>query len=76
MAEPLIIREWGADAFHKRVLELEKTGYVARRDTYRITPETNPDTGEVIHLHSIEMFACPGEPAESPVDSVDSEDGR
>lgn len=61
--EPVLVREWGADAFHRRVLELERAGYVARRETYRITPETNPETGEVIHLHSIEMLLCPGEAA-------------
>ena len=54
---PLLIREWNAEEFHRRVLELESNGYVARRDTYRITAEMNPDTGEVIHLYTIEMSA-------------------
>jgi hypothetical protein len=56
MRGPLLIREWSADAFHQRVLELETRGYSARRETYRITPEMNPETGEIIHLYTIEMF--------------------
>jgi hypothetical protein len=59
--EPVIVREWNAQDFHRRVLEYEKQGYVARRDTYRITAETNPETGEVIHLYVIEML-----PPDSP----------
>ena len=31
MSEPIVIREWNADEFHQRVLELEKLGYIARR---------------------------------------------
>jgi hypothetical protein len=38
-----------------KVAELEAQGYEAVRETYRIIPETHPETGEVIHLHSIEM---------------------
>jgi hypothetical protein len=64
MREPILIREWGAEAFHARVLDLETRGYVARRETYRITPEVNPETGEIIHLHTIEMFAV--KPATNP----------
>lgn len=52
---PIIVREWNSDAFHKRVLELEAEGYVARRETYHITPEMSPETGKIIHLHSVEM---------------------
>jgi hypothetical protein len=37
------------------VLELEADGYVARKETYRITPEMDPETGKIIHLHTIEM---------------------
>jgi hypothetical protein len=58
----LLIREWSADAFHRRVLELEVKGYVARRETYRITAEMNPETGEITHLHSIEMIAIGATP--------------
>lgn len=31
-------------------------GYIARLDTYRVTPEVNPETGEIIHLCVIEML--------------------
>ena len=55
MAEPILIREWESERFHERVLELESRGYVARRDSYTITPEMNPETGFIIHLYSIEM---------------------
>jgi hypothetical protein len=57
MRGPLLIREWSAEAFHRRVLELETRGYSARRETYRITPEMNPETGEIIHLYTVEMLA-------------------
>jgi hypothetical protein len=53
--EVRIVRDWDVDVFHERVLQLESQGYVSRRETYRITPETNPETGEVLHLHSIEL---------------------
>jgi hypothetical protein len=56
MSEAIIVREWGAEAFHRQVLEFEEKGYVARRETYSITPEVNPETGEIIHLHTIEMY--------------------
>lgn len=57
MYDALVVREWGAETFHHRVLELETKGYVARRETYRITAEMHPETGEIIHLHTIEMLA-------------------
>jgi hypothetical protein len=50
-----IVRDWDVDLFHQRVLQLESQGYTSRRETYRITPEMNPETGEVLHLHSIEL---------------------
>ena len=55
-----MIREWDADSFHRRVLELEEKGYLARRETYRITPEVNPETGEIVHLHTIELLRPEG----------------
>ncbi len=55
MADPILVREWDSDLFHRRVLELELKGYVARRETYTITPEMNPETGAIVHLYSIEM---------------------
>lgn len=51
----VVVREWDADQFHARVLELEKQGYVARRESYRITAEMNPETGWISHVHSIEL---------------------
>jgi len=56
MNDPILVREWSAGKFHQRVLELETQGYTTRKETYRITPETNPDTGVVTHLHVIEML--------------------
>ncbi len=53
--EVITVREWDSDAFHKQVLELEAKGYVARRETYSIVPEMNPETGKIIHLYMIEM---------------------
>ena len=57
--ESVIVREWGSDAFHQRVIELEGEGYVTREGSYNIAPEVNPETGAIIHLHTIEMFRLP-----------------
>lgn len=65
MSDVEIVRDWSADVFHRRVLELESRGYVACRETYRIIAEMNPETGEVIHLHSIELVKPAPEAAES-----------
>lgn len=56
MSEVVIVREWDADAFHKKVLQLESEGYVSRRETYRIVPDMNPDTGVIVHLHTMELY--------------------
>ena len=57
----IVVNEWDADTFHRRVLDLELQGYVVRRETYRVTPEMNPETGQIIHLHTVEMYqAAPG----------------
>jgi hypothetical protein len=56
MDEAILIREWTAEAFHRHVLELEQKGYLTRRETYTITPEVNPETGEITHLYSIELI--------------------
>jgi hypothetical protein len=56
MDSAIFVREWNVDVFHRHVLDLETQGYIARRETYRITPETNPETGEITHLYMIEMF--------------------
>jgi len=56
MADDLIVvRDWDADKFHARVMELEQQGYVARRDTYRVVADMNPETGWVQHVHTIEL---------------------
>jgi hypothetical protein len=55
MQDVILVREWDPDTFHRRVLELEAQGYEACRDTYRISPEMNPETGNIVHLHTIEM---------------------
>jgi hypothetical protein len=69
MGEALLIREWDAEAFHRRVLDLETKGYIARRNTYCITPEMNPETGAIIHLHTMEMIT-----ATPAIQSFDGED--
>jgi len=61
MNDPILVREWDPDMFHRRVLELEAQGYAARRETYRIIPEMDPQTGKIIHLYSIELHKT-GEP--------------
>lgn len=55
MTDVLIVSDWDSESFHRQVLELESRGYTARQETYRITPEMNPETGLITHLRSIEM---------------------
>jgi hypothetical protein len=55
MSEILTVREWEADLFHRRVLEMRAQGYAVIRESYQITPEMNPETGEIIHLHQIDL---------------------
>ncbi len=54
--EAIIVRELDADVFHKRVISLEDKGYVARRETYRILADMNPENGIITHVYSIEMY--------------------
>jgi hypothetical protein len=56
MSDAILVRDWDVDAFHRQVLDLETRGYIARRETYSVTPEMNPETGEIIHLRTIEML--------------------
>ena len=56
MSEVVQVREWGVDAFHKKVLQLESEGFVSRLESYRIVPDMNPDTGVIVHLHTMEMY--------------------
>jgi hypothetical protein len=55
MCHVIIVQEWDPDDFHQRVAEMEAEGYVARQETYRITPEMDPETGKISHLYTIEM---------------------
>lgn len=55
-SETITVREWDAEVFHRRVLELEAEGYAARLDSYQVLPEMNPETGEIIHLRSVDMY--------------------
>ena len=61
VANAIVISEWDADTFHRRVLELGLRGYAVRRESYRITPETNPETGQIVHLHMVEMYLVAAE---------------
>ena len=56
MTDTIVVSEWDSDAFHQKVMELEAQGYVARRETYRITAEMNPETGIISHVHSMELY--------------------
>jgi hypothetical protein len=50
------VSEWDVDTFHKRVLELEAEGFTARRESYRITADMNPENGIIKHVHTIELY--------------------
>jgi hypothetical protein len=56
MSKMILVREWDSDVFHKRVIELEKSGFIAKRETYQIIPEMDPDNGKITHLCTIEMY--------------------
>ena len=55
MSQVLMVQGWDVDDFHRKVADLERQSWQARRESYRITPEMNPETGVVSHLYSIEM---------------------
>ena len=65
VSNAIVVYEWDADAFHRRVSDLELRGYVVRRETYRVTPETNPETGLIVHLHTVELYWAGSDEAES-----------
>jgi hypothetical protein len=73
MSNAIVVCEWDADTFHRRVLDLELQGYVARRETYRITPEMSPETGRIVHLRSVEMRRAGPDESESGIPSGASE---
>ena len=56
MNNAIVVSEWDAEAFHRRVSDLEMQGYITRRETYRVTPEMNPETGWILHLHTVELY--------------------
>ena len=56
MGEVLQVREWDNDSFHRRVLQLESEGFVSRLESYRVVPDMDPETGVVVHLHTMEMY--------------------
>jgi hypothetical protein len=68
MTDVLIVSDWDSESFHRQVLEFEVKGYFARNETYRITPEVNPETGLITHLYTIEMYR-PGESGSGNADS-------
>ena len=61
----IVVSEWDAEVFHRRVSDLELQGYVVRRETYRVTPETNPETGRIVHLHTVELYVAGYDEAKS-----------
>jgi len=65
MVDVLIVSDWDSESFHQKVLDLEAKAYLARRETYRVTAEVNPETGLVTHLYTIEMYK-PNEETSDP----------
>jgi len=61
----IVVSEWDTDAFRRRVSDLELQGYVTRRESYRVTPEMNPETGRIVHLHTVELYLPGSDEAES-----------
>jgi hypothetical protein len=61
----IVVSEWDADEFHRRVSDLELQGYVVRLETYRVTPETNPETGRIVHLYMVELYRAGSDDVES-----------
>jgi len=55
-SETITVREWDPEVFHRRVHELEAEGYAACLDSYQVLAEMNPETGEIIHLRSVDMY--------------------
>lgn len=69
----IVVSEWDADAFHRRVSDLEMQGYVVWRETYRVTPEMNPETGRIVHLHMVELYLPGSDEVESRSSSESTE---
>ena len=56
MENTLLVHEWDSDEFHRRVMELQAAGYTSRQESYHIVADVNPETGAIVHLHTIEML--------------------
>ena len=56
MEDTVLVREWDSDALHHRVMELQSEGYTSRQESYHIIADVNPETGEIVHLYTIEML--------------------
>ena len=56
MENTILVNEWDSDEFHRRVMELQSAGYTSRQESYHILADVNPETGEILHLHTIEML--------------------
>ena len=56
MENTVLVHEWDSDTFHRRVMELQSAGYSPRQESYHILADMNPETGEIVHLHTIEMM--------------------
>lgn len=59
-SETITVREWDAEVFHRRVLELEAQGYTTCLNSYQVLAEMNPETGEIIDLRSVDMCKTVG----------------
>jgi hypothetical protein len=71
MTDALIVSDWDSESFHRQVLNLKAKGYVARQETYGITPEMNPETGLITHLYTIEMYrSAESEPKDAYLEEV------
>jgi len=67
MTETRTVREWDPDVFHRRVLEMTAQGYAPILESYQITPEMHLASGEIIHLHQIDLEKRQGHPDEPVV---------
>jgi hypothetical protein len=64
MNDPVTVWEWSAEDFHRKVFDLQNRGYIARLETYQVKAEMNPETGFIVHLHTIELLP-PEKPAKT-----------
>ena len=69
MKNLIIVSEWDTDTFHNRVAELERQGYTVRQESYRVTAEMDPETGQIIHLRTVELYRTVEDTENLPSDS-------